>query len=221
MPITLFETGLRQEREAQRERPAVVAGIVINNLDLPRQGKVLVRIPSLGEEVWARVASAGAGSNRGIMYIPQRDDEVLVSFVNDDPNDAYITGGAWSTKDSPPVSSPTDLLVKRKIKTGLKGGVGHEVEFDDALQTITITSSTKQKIAIDPKKIEISTAGGTAKVTLDLSGKITIQAALSIELKALQGIKLQASNIDIQSTVATNVKSSGACNVNAPLVKIN
>lgn len=218
---TLFESGMRQQEENRRARPAVVSGVVINNCDLIKQGKVLVRIPSLGEEVWARVSSAGAGSSRGIMYIPQPDDEVLVNFVNDDPDEAYISGGAWSTRDSPPVDSPTDLLVKRKIKTGLAGGLGHEVEFDDALQTITITSSTKQKIAIDPKKIEISTLGGTAKVTLDTTGKITIQAALSIELKALQGIKLQAATIDIQSTASTNVKSGGVCNMNAPLVKIN
>jgi len=221
MPSPLFEASVANEKEKKRERPANVSGIVVNNLDLIRQGKVLVRIPSLGEEVWARVASAGAGSSRGIMYIPQPDDEVLVSFVNDDPNDAYITGGTWSTRDSPPVGSPTELLVKRKIKTGLLGGLGHEMEFDDAKQSITITSSTQQKVVIDPRQIEISTVGGTAKVTLDVTGKITIQGIISIELNALQEIKLQATQINIEGAVATSVKSGGVCNINAPMVKIN
>ncbi|MDZ7268438.1 MAG: phage baseplate assembly protein V [candidate division KSB1 bacterium] len=211
MPITLFEAGTRREEE--RRRPSVVSGVVINNCDLLRQGKVLVRIPSLGEEVWARVASSGAGSSRGIMYIPQPDDEVVVNFVNDDPNDAQIVGGSWSTRDSPPVASPTDLLVKRKIKTGLAGGLGHEVEFDDALQTITITSSTKQKIAIAPEKIEISTLGGAAKVTLNTAGTITIEAALSLELKAKGMIKLEAAKVDINGKVATSIQGK--------IVKIN
>jgi len=212
MPITLFEAGIRREEE-ERRRPSVVSGVVINNCDLLRQGKVLVRIPSLGEEVWARVASSGAGSSRGIMYIPQPDDEVVVNFVNNDPNDAQIVGGTWSTRDSPPVTSPTDLLVKRKIKTGLAGGLGHEIEFDDALQSITITSSTKQKIAIDPKKIEISTLGGAAKVTLNTTGTITIEAALSLELKAKGMIKLEAANVDINGKVATSIQGK--------IVKIN
>ncbi len=212
MPITLFEAGIRREEE-ERRRPSVVSGVVINNCDLLRQGKVLVRIPSLGEEVWARVASSGAGSSRGIMYIPQPDDEVVVNFVNDDPNDAQIVGGTWSTRDSPPVTSPTDLLVKRKIKTGLAGGRGHEIEFDDALQSITITSSTKQKIAIEPEKIEISTLGGAAKVTLNTAGTITIEAALSIELKAKGMIKLEAANVDINGKVATSIQGK--------IVKIN
>lgn len=221
MPTTLFEAGIKQEEEPKHERPSIVNGVVINNCDGLKQAKVLVRIPSLGEEVWARVPSTGAGSNRGIMHIPQPDDEVVVGFVQNDPNDAYIIGGAWNNRDRVPAESPTDLLVKRIIKTGIAGGVGHEVEFDDALQSITITSSTEQTVTIDPNKIELSTLGGTAKITLDTSGKVTIQAAQSIELKALQGIKLQATNIDVEGAVNTNVKSTGVCNINAPLVKIN
>lgn len=107
------------------------------------------------------------------------------------------------------------------LKTGLEAGIGHEIEFDDALQSITITSSTQQKVTIDPLKIEMTNLAGTVKITLDNTQQaISIQAVNSIELKATQ-IKLQAANIDIEGAVATNVKSTGVCNVTAPLVKIN
>ena len=219
MPVTLFEAGVRREQE-ESTRPAVVAGTVINNCDLIGHGKVLVRIPSLDKEIWARIAAIGAGSSRGNLYIPEPDDEVLVALNHDDPNDGFVVGGTWNTSDRPPVSDPIQLLTKRVIKTGKRGGLGHEVEFDDLQQKITITSSTQQKIAIDPTTIEISTTGGTAKISMDVAGNITIQAALSLTLKATQ-IKIEGAQVEINGAATTDVKSTGVCSINAPLVKIN
>lgn len=201
---------------------AIAPGVVRNNLDVLAEGRVQVEIPSLPSyEVWARVSSVGAGSSRGFCWIPQIDDEVLVAFNQNDERDAYILGGLWNTRDRPPLTIPTDFLIKRVIKTGIAGGLGHEIEFDDALQSIKITSSTQQKITIDPLKIEMTNLAGTVTVTLDNTQQaITLQAVASIELKAAQ-IKLQAVNIDIEGTAATNIKSTGVCSINGSLVKIN
>ena len=141
---------------------AIAPGIVTNNLDLLAEGRVQVRIPAAPDfEPWARVATVGGGSGRGFCWIPQIDDEVLVAFAQNDPSGAYILGGLWNTKDRPPLTLPTDFLTKRVIKTGVAGGVGHAIEFDDALQSITITSSTSQKVTIDPLKIELTNTAGT------------------------------------------------------------
>jgi uncharacterized protein involved in type VI secretion and phage assembly len=193
---------------------AIAPGKVTNNLDAIGEGRVQVHLPSRPSfDPWARIAAVGGGSGRGFLWIPQIDDEVLVAFNQNDERDAYILGGLWSTLDRPPLLAPPEFLVKRKIKTGMAGGVGHEVEFDDALQSITITSSTKQKITIDPLKIELTNLAGTVTISLDnKTQSITIQAVNSIELKAAQ-IKLQAVNIDLQGTALTNIT--------APLVKIN
>lgn len=201
---------------------AIAPGLVRNNLDALGEGRVQVLIPSLPDfEPWCRVVAIGAGSGRGFVWIPQIDDEVLVAFNQNDNRDAYVLGGLWNTRDRPPLTLPTDFLIKRVIKTGVTSGVGHEIEFDDALQSIKITTSTQQKITIDPLKIEMSNMAGTVKITLDNTQQaVSIQAVASIELKAAQ-IKLKAANIDIDGTVATNVKSSGVCNITGTLVKIN
>jgi uncharacterized protein involved in type VI secretion and phage assembly len=195
---------------------------VTNNLDLLAEGRVQVRIPSLPAlEPWARLSAVGGGSSRGFLWVPQINDEVLVAFNQNDQRDAYVLGGLWNALDRPPVTVPTDFLIKRVLKTGMVAGVGHEIEFDDAQQSITITSSTQQKITIDPLKIELTNLAGTVKLTLDNTQQaISIEAVASIELKAAQ-IKLQAVNIDIEGTAATNVKSSGLCNITGSLVKIN
>jgi uncharacterized protein involved in type VI secretion and phage assembly len=200
---------------------AVAPGIVTNNLDAMSEGRVQVKIPSIpAMEPWARVSSVGAGSSRGFVWIPQIDDEVLVAFAQNDPSAAYVLGGLWNTMDRPPLLLQTDFLTKRVIKTGIAGGLGHEVEFDDALQSITITSSTKQKIVIDPLTITIANTAGTLSIALDnATQSISIQAALKIELKATQ-ISLEGAQVDIKGALV-NIQSSGPCSVQGLPIKLN
>lgn len=200
---------------------AIAAGVVTNNIDLLGEGRVQVRVTALADmEPWCRLAAVGAGSSRGFAWIPQIDDEVLVAFAQNDPSAAYLLGGLWSTVDRPPLTLPTDFIAKRVIKTGLAGGLGHEVEFDDALQSITITSSTKQKITIDPLQIKLENTAGTLSIALDNATQtITVQAAVKIELKALQ-ISLEGSQVDIKGAMV-NIASSGPCVVQGLPVKLN
>lgn len=200
---------------------AIAPGIVTNNLDLIAEGRVQVRVPSFPSfEPWARLPSIGAGSSRGFCWVPQIDDEVLVAFSHNDPSGAYVLGGLWSTRDRPPLTLPSDFLIKRVIKTGVAGGLGHEVEFDDALQSITITSSTKQKVTIDPLKIKLENTAGTLSITLDnASQSISIQAVAKIELKAAQ-ISIEGVDVSLKGTNIT-VQAAGPCTVKGLPIALN
>ncbi len=200
---------------------AIAAAVVTNNIDLLGEGRVQVRVPALPDmEPWCRLAAIGAGSSRGFVWLPQIDDEVLIAFAQNDPSAAYLLGGLWSTIDRPPLTLPPDFLAKRVIKTGLAGGLGHEVEFDDALQSITITSSTKQKVTIDPLKIKLENTAGTLSIALDNTTQtITVQAAAKIEMKALQ-ISLEGTKVDIKGAMV-NIQSSGPCVVQGLPIKLN
>jgi uncharacterized protein involved in type VI secretion and phage assembly len=209
MPITLYESGLKEDKKSEKLKGSNLEGIVLVPCDLLRQGKALVRIPALGQEVWARLSAPGAGKDAGNFYTPREDDEVLVGFTDNDPNSAYIINSLWSTGDNPPISkNPLDLDVttKRVIRTGLKGGIGHEIEFDDGVnQSITITTSTQQKIVMDKEKIELRTIGGTAKITLDLAKQTVSIQAPQIEIGGTKtvSLKLSASRIEIAGKTET------------------
>src|SRR5215813_469093 len=127
MPTTLYDSSAK-EKEQTRDLPrtSIAPGIVKNNCDLIRQGKVLDRIPTLDQEVWARLTATGAGKGTGHFHVPNMNDEVLVALVHADPVDAYIIGGMWSTSVSPPIPPvPTNVPTKRIIRTGLNENVGH------------------------------------------------------------------------------------------------
>jgi uncharacterized protein involved in type VI secretion and phage assembly len=200
---------------------AIAPGIVKNNLDFLGLGRVQVGIPSRPEfEPWARLCAVGASGSRGFLWVPQIDDEVLVAFAENDLGSAYILGGLWSTMNRPPLSAPTDFLIKKVLKTGTTEAVGHEIEFDDALQSISIKTSTSQKITLDPKTIEFTNLAGTVTITLDnTSQAVKITAVNKIQLQALQ-IELKGTKIDLNAgTVSIN--STGPCIVSGKPIKLN
>ena len=119
-----------------------------------------------------------AGMVRGTFFVPQIGDEVLVAFNQGDMREPFVVGTLWNTIDRPPALSPTDAVTQRKIRTPL----GHELSFDEALQSVTLTSNTLSKVTLDPLKAELSTP--LATVTIGKDGDVTITAATKITLDA-------------------------------------
>lgn len=201
---------------------SVVTGTVVNNCDLIGQGKVLVRIPSLDMEVWARLAALGGGSGAGFLYVPRPDDEVVVALNQADPDDAFILGGVWSSSDKPPVDNPLEAPSKRVLKTGVKGGVGHEVAFDDLMQKIEITSSTKQKITIDAQKIELTNTAGTLTIKLDNASQTVSVHGVNVEIAADAVLTLKGRKVDLKSEPGPlAISSTSDCSISGAMVRIN
>jgi uncharacterized protein involved in type VI secretion and phage assembly len=221
VPITLYESGGGAEDRQPDAGTSVVTGQVVNNCDRIAQGKVLVRIPSLSQEVWARLAAIGGGAGAGFLYTPRVDDAVLVALNQDEPNDAFVLGGLWSSNDSPPASAD-DATSKRVIKSGLKGQPGHEIELDDLRKSIRIVTATRQRITIEQTKIEISNDDGTLLMRLDNGGPtITVQGA-NVEIKGTTSLKLEAPTVDIASTAgAITIAAKTLCKVSGTRVEIN
>jgi uncharacterized protein involved in type VI secretion and phage assembly len=182
---------------------------------------VQVRIPARPAfEPWARLPAVGGAAGRGFLWVPQIDDEVLVAFADGDLSSAFVLGGLWSTRKRPPVTLLTDFQSKKLFKTGLTEALGHELEFDDAKQSVTITTSTKQKLTLDPTKIELSNLAGSVTIKLDnASQEVSIVALSKISLKSLS-IELNAPTIDIKSA-NVSVTSTGPVSVTGLPIKLN
>ena len=202
----------------QKRFYGVAIGVVTDTNDILGQGRVKVKLPWFDESEstgWARIAQPSAGSDYGFYFIPQVDEEVLVAFEHGDIELPYVIGRLWNLQERPPEFSP--LLGKSHIRTS----AGHDIVFDDLTQSIEISTSTSQKITLDPLKIAIENSSSSVKLTLDnTSQTITMEAAVGLELKATN-IKIEGVNVEINGTAKTDVKSTGICNVQAPLVRIN
>jgi uncharacterized protein involved in type VI secretion and phage assembly len=225
VPIRLYDSaGAEPEREPEAG-PNIVSGIVVNNCEGFPQGLILVRIPSLDQEVWARLTSIGAGANAGFLYTPRVGDEVVVAMSTGGLDNAYVLGGLWSTRDSPPLAEPRnafDAQTKRVIRTGLTPQWGHVIEFDDARQSITIVSSTEQKITIDPTTIELTNAAGSLTIALDNESQTIRIEGVNVSVEAAAKLTLKGRRVEIRSEpLPLSITSTSACSIKGTPINLN
>ncbi|MFZ1987188.1 MAG: type VI secretion system tip protein TssI/VgrG [Desulfatitalea sp.] len=81
---------------------------------------------------WIRVSQAWAGAGWGAMFIPRIGQEVIVDFIEGDPDRPIITGRVYHGSNTPPYGLPaqkTKSTIKSDSTTG--GGGSNEIRFED------------------------------------------------------------------------------------------
>ncbi len=81
---------------------------------------------------WVRVSQIFAGAGWGSMFIPRIGHEVIVDFLEGDPDRPIITGRVYHGTNNPPYPLPDDKT-KSTIKTNSSPGGGgfNELRFED------------------------------------------------------------------------------------------
>jgi len=193
----------------------VAIGVVTNNKDPEGLGRVKTSLPWMADQVesdWARVVTPMAGPSRGLYFLPEVNDEVLVAFEHGNPDTPYVLGGLWNGKDKPPGSNSDGKNDLRIIKSRS----GNQIRFSDTegdAKIEIIDSSGQNTIVIRAKDNSITmTASGDITIqgpqgTLKLSGK-------SVEIAASTTVKIEASQ-------GMDVKAAGQLNIKGSVVNIN
>ena len=176
--------------------PATVASLE----DPDGQGRIQITLPwspdsgGQGYELWARMATLFAGSDRGSWFLPDVGDEVLVAFEMGDPRRPYVLGGLWNGRDAPPQSASAQNNIKQ-IRS--RNGVA-----------ITIDDSGGQE------QLKLETPGGQIITLKDGPGTITIEDSNG------NSMKLEAAGITITASAKVTVNAS-MVEVSASMVKVD
>ncbi len=196
----------------------VVVGIVTNNKDPDGLARVKVRFPWLSDEsesAWARMAAVGAGKERGVYWLPEVDDEVLVAFEHGDLRRPYIVGGLWNGVDVPPLDSSADPKpadVKRcESREGLalvisdKAGSRHiSLSSSDDLNSIVINQD--EKVVTISSDGDINISGASGKITIE-GQDLEIKSGGRLDISAAQDIKIEAgARLELKGGIETKVE---------------
>jgi type VI secretion system secreted protein VgrG len=174
---------------------------------------------------WIRVAQGSAGAGWGSMFLPRKGQEVVVEFLEGDPDRPIITGAVYNANVTIPYSQP-DNKTRTTIKSNSSpGGNGfNELRFEDKAgqeevffqaqkdftkkvlnnETVTIHKDTTTTVETGDRKVTVSQGGDTLTVstgdhTISVSaGKSSITAAQSITLTVgANSITIDTSGITI------------------------
>jgi type VI secretion system secreted protein VgrG len=120
---------------------AMVVGPGGEEIHTDKHGRVKVQFhwdrAATGDEqssCWIRVAQVWAGKGWGTIHIPRIGQEVLVDFLEGDPDRPIITGRVYNGESAPPYKLP-DNATQSGIKTRSSPGGGdataNELRFED------------------------------------------------------------------------------------------
>ena len=192
----------------------VVVGIVTDIKDPKDLGRVKLKFPWLSDDYvadWARMTQAGAGNNRGAVFMPEVGDEVLVAFEQGDFNSPFVIGGLYNGVDKPMLGSGlVDGSTGAVTRRGLISKKGHSLIFfdGDGNEGVSIMTGDKgMKISLNKTKTTINiTSSGQIKI--EGSQDVSIKAGGSLTVEATSKLSLKGASVSISGDADVSVSGN-------------
>jgi uncharacterized protein involved in type VI secretion and phage assembly len=163
---------------------------VKDNKDEKQRGRVKVEFQWQKDQGkttnWIRVATPDAGKsdlvpkNRGIVFIPEKGDIVMIDFEYGDPNRPYVTGSIFSERVS---IGGGENNRKKSIVT--RSGISIILDDEENKGSVTVKDPSGNIIKTDGKGNMAVTAPGTLTVN-----------ATDIKVNASNSIKVQSKPVE-------------------------
>ncbi len=182
---------------------------------------------------WLRVATNIAGNKWGTMFIPRVGQEVLIDFLDGDPDRPIITGSVYNPKTMPHYELPKfKTLTYIKTRTSPDDGKGYnELRFEDKANKEQVFIRSQKRMDVRVRGSLYETCGGSRNEVIGLKeenqpgGNLAITVAgnydlhvkearfIGVDGKLNETVKGEVVE-DYQSSLATMVKTSAELNAN-------
>jgi phage protein D/phage baseplate assembly protein gpV len=174
------EINSRPPEPTPRRRGTATAPAIITQVDDPQQlGRVRAKLPTYGniETDWLAVVTQAAGRGKGVIALPDVGDTVLLLLANEDPGQALVLGGLYSSDVHPPDS----------------GIVAGEV------RRFTFLTAGGQSVVLDEQESRVRIENGAGSYAEFLPKQLIVHAAADLVLEAPgHSITLRGKRIDFE-----------------------
>jgi uncharacterized protein involved in type VI secretion and phage assembly len=164
---------------------------------------------------WARVVVPGGGSARGIAFLPEVNDEVLVGFELGDVHHPYVIGGLWNGQDKPPGDKSKVVSGGKVEQRVIRSRAGHTVTLDDSngAAGITIEDKNGNVVFLDST---------TDALRIKVKGDVVVEAQGSLSLKSRGKLSLDAQGaVEIKGMGVTVDGGPGTVSVKGTVINLN
>lgn len=174
---------------------AIVVGPSSEDIYTDEYGRIKIRFPWDSENAndetcscWVRVSQVWTGSKFGSQFIPRIGSEVLVSFIQGDPDYPLVTGTVFNGQNKLPFELPAKKnksgFVTRSLTSG-DIGEGHQLSFDDTKGDERLTIIAQKDLSLTVKNNVTSVIAANRSTTLQKGNDHLVldEGNLDIDLK--------------------------------------
>jgi type VI secretion system secreted protein VgrG len=166
----------------------VQSGIVVgppgDDIHCDEYGRVKVRFPwDRGEQgddagCWVRVSQGWAGAGFGMMNIPRVGQEVLVAFIDGNPDLPVVVGRAFNATARHPYSLPAEKTLSYWRTSSTPGGEGYsELVFEDKKGSEYVRLRAEKDLHKLVRHDEVENTGANKTVSIGRNRAVTVAGA--------------------------------------------
>lgn len=118
---------------------------------------------------WVRVSQAWASAGFGAQFIPRVGDEVVVAFLEGDPDQPLVVGSVYNGNNAfpfPPQTNPTQSGIKTRSSLGGSASNFNEIRFEDKKGSEDLFLHAEKTQTTHVKGSQSITVGGSRTVTV-------------------------------------------------------
>lgn len=164
---------------------------------------------------WVRVRQSLAGGLYGIIFTPRIGQEVVVEFLEGDPDRPLITGSVYNADNMPPYTLP-DEKTKSTIKTNssVGGGGFNELRFEDKKDSEQIFMHGQKDLHIRIKNDEFDFIGRHKHETIKGNQAKSIEGGEGRSVGGDQVTKV-GGDWTVKVAGSSAFETAGSCNIYA------
>ncbi|MGH9558197.1 MAG: type VI secretion system Vgr family protein, partial [Bryobacteraceae bacterium] len=160
---------------------------------------------------WIRVAQEWAGKNWGTIFIPRIGQEVLVDFLEGDPDRPIITGRVYNAEQMPPYTLPANQTQSGILTRSSSGGSSsnaNELRFEDKMGSELVLLHAEKDLTVEVEHDETRTVQHDRTTTITNNETKTVQQGNEkIEIQSGdQTTKVDAGSIDTEAMQSITLK---------------
>lgn len=188
--------------------------------------KVSLPLSSPDQGIWMRLASPYAGDKMGITFLPEVGDEVVIGFLNQDPNAAVVLGALHSSsRQMPFVPAETNAEKSIVTRSGLKVGFedekkiltiltpgGHTVTLNDESKTVSIVDCNSNKLEMSESGVTLSTP---KDMTISADGSVSIKGEAGVTLQSPADVSVSGSNVSVSAEIDLSCEGGATASVSS------
>lgn len=139
---------------------------------------------------WVRVSQSSAGQGWGHLFLPRIGQEVVVSYVDGDPDRPLVTGSVYNGENATPVALPSMQTQSVMRSRSSKGGTaGNEIRMEDKLDSEELYFHAQKDMNVAIENALTTTVIAGAESHVIQKGDRTIDVQTGKETHTVKGTR--------------------------------